>query len=276
MNPAAPPFLGVGLGFRPELETQIFQNRESIDWLEVISEHYLGRPAARLEQVTRLREAFVLVPHGVELSIGTSGEPDGAYVDALAAFVDQINAPWFSDHLCFTRADGIALGQLIPLARTRELAVEVGRKAHWIQRAVGRPFLLENITYYFDLDTGMSEAEFITEVLERGDCGLLLDLTNAYTNASNHGSDPLDFLRAIPMERVVQIHLAGGTQGGDVLLDSHNSAVPPEVFDLLKAACEMAPNLKGVMIERDQDYPEDFAELARDLVTARAIFGGPR
>src|SRR5690349_10460666 len=119
------PMLGIGLGYRTELDADIWANRATIDWLEVISEHFLNRPPERVEQALRLREAFPLIPHGVELSIGTEGPLDGAYVDALAAFVDLIDAPWFSDHLCFTRADGLALGQLIPLPRSRAAAAEI-------------------------------------------------------------------------------------------------------------------------------------------------------
>jgi uncharacterized protein (UPF0276 family) len=267
------PFLGAGLGYRAELDTQIQANSSVIDWLEIISEHFLGRPPERLEQAQRLRAAFPLIPHGVELSIGTEGPLDGAYVDALAAFADVIDAPWFSDHLCFTRAGGIALGQLIPLPRTRCAAAEVGAKARQVQQQVGRPFLLENITYYFDFDSELTEAQFITEVLGHNDCGLLLDLTNLYINSVNHGFPAEDFLQTIPGERIVQVHLAGGEPSGAAFIDTHSAPVHPEVFALLRETVRLAPNLKGVLIERDQNYPADFAELAQDLATAHGIVG---
>ena len=181
------PFLGVGLGYRAELESQIWDNRCSIDWLEIISEHYLGRPPEHVDDALRLRRSFPLIPHGVEMSIGTVGDLDRSYVDGLAELVSAIDAPWFSDHLCFTRADGIALGQLTPLPRTRAVAADVGRKAGWVQEYVGVPFLLENITYYIDLESELSESRFIVEVLESCECGLLLDLTNLHINALNHG-----------------------------------------------------------------------------------------
>ena len=268
---AALPFLGVGLGYRPDLDAQIWANRSAIDWLEIISEHFLDRPPERVEQAQRLRASFPLIPHGVELSIGTEGPLDETYVESLAAFVELIDAPWFSDHLCFTRTDGIALGQLIPLLRTRAAATEIGGKARQIQQRVGRPFLLENITYYFDLDSELSEAQFITEVLEQCECGLLLDLTNLFINSVNHGFSAEEFLHSIPAERVVQVHLAGGEPSDVAFIDTHSSPVHPEVFELLRETVRLAPNLKGVMIERDQNYPDDFAELAQDLGTAHGI-----
>jgi uncharacterized protein (UPF0276 family) len=269
------PFLGVGLGYRPDLDRQIWANRTSIDWLELISEHYLARPREQLDQAMRLRGAFPLVPHGVELSIGTPGELDPAYLDALAELVALVGAPWYSDHLCFTRADGIALGQLTPLPRTRAVAADVARKAQQVQDRVGVPFLLENISYYIDIgiEGQLSEAEFLTEVMEGCECGLLLDLANVFVNASNHGFSALEFLAALPLERVVQVHLAGGEESPDALLDTHSAPVPHEVFALLRHLVERAPNLRAVLIERDSDFPDDFLELADDLACAREILG---
>jgi hypothetical protein len=267
------PFLGVGLGYRPDLDRQIWANRASIDWLELISEHYLARPREQLDQALRLRGAFPLVPHGVELSIGTPGELDPAYLDALAELVALVGAPWCSDHLCFTRAGGLALGQLTPLPRTRAVAADVARKARQVQERVGVPFLLENISYYIDIEGQLSEAEFLTEVMEGCECGLLLDLANVFVNAGNHGFSALEFLAAIPLERVVQVHLAGGEESPDALLDTHSAPVPDEVFALLRHLVERAPNLRAVLIERDSDFPDDFQELAGDLAGAREILG---
>lgn len=270
------PFLGVGLGYRPELESQIWAHRDGIEWLEVISEHYLGRPREHVDHALRLREAFPLIPHGVELSIGTEGDLDLLYMEHLAELVAAIGAPWFSDHLCFTRADGIALGQLTPLPRTRAVAADVARKARWVQDSVGVPFLLENITYYFDLGGELSEADFLSQVLQHSGCGLLLDLTNVHVNAVNHGFDPFEFLDSIPCERVVQVHLAGGEPSERALLDSHGASVPAEVLELLRHLVARATNLKGVLVERDQNHPDDFGELLADLDAARAIVGTMR
>jgi len=262
----------MGIGFRKEIEEQILESQSCIDWLELIAEHYIGRPPERVAEVTRLNEVFSLVPHGVELSIGTSGDLDARYVDDLALFVHSINAPWFSDHLSFTRAGDIALGHLTPVVRTWKTVEEIAQKVRHLQGHVGLPFLLENITYYVDFPGELSESEFISAILEQCDCGLLLDLTNVFINATNHKFDAREFLDQIPLGRVVQVHLSGGTKTPQGLIDSHSSPVPPEVFDLLRYTVRGAENLKAIMIERDQNYPANFEEITRDLLRARQIW----
>jgi uncharacterized protein len=263
------PRLGAGLGYRRELHDGIMANAAGIDWLEVITEHYLSGSPQAAAALTALRERFPIVPHGIEMSIGTPGEVDVAYLDGLARLVDQVDAPYFSDHLCFTRAGGVSLGTLTPLPRSRALARELGAKAQRIQAAVGRPFVLENITYHVDLRTEITEAEFIAEFCEFSECGLLLDVTNLWTNSVNHGFDPIDFLDVIPTERVVQVHLAGGMDEEHGLIDSHSAAVPEQVWELFDELLRRVA-VKAVLIERDQDFPEDFGELLAEVTRARA------
>ncbi|MFE2856731.1 DUF692 family multinuclear iron-containing protein [Streptomyces lavendulae] len=269
------PYLGSGIGYRTELKDAVDSPSHRIDWLEVITEHHLFAPPDVREALHRLRRRFRIVPHGLELSIGGPGEPSPRYLDALAQLVDEIDAPWFSDHLCFTRAGGVALETLTPLPRTREIAREVGRRARRVQAAVGRPLILENVTYYIDLLSPLSEAQFIAEVMEHCDCGLLLDLANLDINARNHGYETGDFLRTIPVERVVQVHLAGGTAGDDghMDLDTHSDPVPPAVWDLLTELVSVAP-VRATLLERDQDFPDDFGELQEELDHARSILDG--
>ncbi|GLW10383.1 UPF0276 protein [Microtetraspora sp. NBRC 13810] len=268
--------LGSGLGYRAELAGVVGEHAGRIDWLEVITEHYLFAPADLREELGELAGRFPVVPHGVEMSIGSAGEVDGVYLDALAALVDEIDAPWFSDHLCFTRTEDVLLGLLAPLPRTRDVARELGRKARRVQDAVGRPFLLENITYYVDLATPLTEAQFIAEVMEHCDCHLLLDLANLDINARNHGFDPLGFLDVIPVERVAQVHLAGGIDGvaGEMSLDSHGAAVPERVWELLDELLSRTA-VPATLIERDQNFPDDPAELLADLDRARARLRRP-
>jgi hypothetical protein len=193
-------------------------------------------------------------------------------VERIAELVSLIEAPWFSDHLCYTRAGGVSLGTLLPLPRSRVTARQVAVQADAVQRAVGRPLLLENITDYLDIDHELTEAQFITEFLEHSGCGLLLDLTNLHTNAVNHSFDPFEFLDEIPLERVRQVHLAGGhwdgTNGG-TLVDSHSSPVPEEVWTLLDHLLSQA-TLWGILIERDQELTGTFAEIVSDVNLARA------
>ncbi|MGJ6965738.1 DUF692 domain-containing protein [Streptosporangium sp. G11] len=275
------PVLGSGLGHRVELAEAIEAHADRIDWLEVITERYLFAPADECERLRELARRFPIVPHGVELSIGSEREPNAAYVRALAELVADIDAPWFSDHLCFTRTDRVDVGLLVPLPRTREVARRLGRRARRVQEAVGRPFLLENITYYVDMATPLTEAQFITEVMEHCECGLLLDLANLDINARNHGFDPLEFLDTIPVERVVQVHLAGGVDGdGDQMsLDSHGAAIPARVWDLL-AELVSRTRVNATLVERDQNFPDDFGDLLAEVDRARTVLrsrvaGGP-
>lgn len=265
------PALGVGLGYRRELDAAIIANQEPIDCLEIITENFLDTPVGGpLEQ---LRDRFALVPHGIEMSIGTEGPLDLTYLDDLAQLVARAGAPWCSDHLSFTRAGGVSIGQLTPLMRTRDLADDIAGKARQVQEQVGTPFLLENITYHLDFPAELSEAEFITRVIEKAGCGLLLDLTNVFVNATNHGYDPIEFLNSIPLERVVQMHLAGGYWSEGTLLDSHSAPVPAEVWELLEYVSDRTPALRCVILERDQEFPDDFDELTADLRRAREAIG---
>ncbi|MEU3166749.1 DUF692 domain-containing protein [Streptosporangium sp. NPDC006930] len=274
------PALGSGLGHRVELAEAIEAHAGRIDWLEVITERFLFAPADEREWLRGLTDRFPVVPHGLELSIGSEREPDAAYVEALAALVADVDAPWFSDHLSFTRTDSVDVGLLVPLPRTREVARRLGRRAERVREAVGRPFLLENITYYVDMATPLTEAQFITEVMEHCECGLLLDLANLDINARNHGFDPLEFLDAIPVERVVQVHLAGGVDedvdndvdndGGRLSLDSHGAAIPARVWGLL-AELVSRTHVNATLVERDQNFPDDFDDLLAEIDRARTV-----
>lgn len=271
------PGLGIGLGYRPAMHDAILANADEIDWLEIFTDDYTNRDDP-LDDLRALRDRFALVPHGLEMSIGSDGPLDHAYLDAVARVADAVDAPWVSDHLCFTRQDGVEIGNLSPLLRTREKARSVAAKAQAVQDRLGRAFLLENITYYVDLPGDMSEAEFITEVFEHCDCGLLLDLNNLALNARNHGFDARACLDTLPLDRVVQVHLAGNspfveTEG--VVFDGHDAPVGDEVFDLLTHLTSRHP-LKAAMIERDDRIPDDFGEIIADLRRTRTIMAGTR
>jgi len=245
-------------------------NAEYIDWLEVITEHYIQTVPEQAARARQLRSHFPLIPHGIEMSIGSENEVDPAYVNAITEFTKTIEAPWFSDHLSFTQADNIALGQLTPVLRTAQNAEMIGRRARAVQERVGLPFLLENITYYLDVESELTESEFITAVVQQADCGLLLDLTNIYINSVNHGFDPFDFLAQLPLERVLQVHLAGGEWQGSIMIDSHAHPVNEEVWCLLEFVLSRSP-VKGILIERDQNFQDDFSDLREDLVRGRQM-----
>lgn len=269
------PDLGVGLGYRTEIHNEIIANRTEIDWLEIITDQYLNRPDQHAH-LAGLRQDFTLVPHSVEMSVGSDLPLDDGYLDAVVAVAELIDAPWASDHLCFTREHGVQLGSLTPVVRTREKARAIAANAQRVQARLARPFLLENITYYVDPIGDLTEAEMINEVLEHCDCGLLLDLNNLALNAANHGFDARAFLDSIPLERVIQVHLAGNAPGNEisgVRLDSHDAPIADEVFELL-AYVTRRTSPKGVLIERDEGFPDDFAEILGDVTRSKAVIAG--
>lgn len=272
MNLDSLPTLGVGLGWRKEIQEQTLANLKHIDWLEIISEHYINHPEDRLRQAEYLSKLLPVIPHGIDLSIGTDVPIEDGYFEQLAEVVRRVNAPWFTDHLCFTRVPGVNVGQLTPLQFTRAAADIVIGKVRQVRERIDRPFLLENITYQFVIPGGkMAEAEFLTTVLEESDIGLLLDVTNLFINSSNHGYDPYRFLHSIPLERVVQLHIAGGTHLDDRWYDTHSMPVQEEVHALVEYVLAHAP-VKAVLLERDANFPADFQELVDELCRVREVF----
>ena len=273
MHTAHLPTLGVGLGYRSPLRAQLFLNRPEVDFLEVVADHYFSTTAQKAEELATLRAYFPLVPHGLNLSLGSAEGLDPEYLRHFAQLVARIEPPWWSDHLACTHSGGVEIGHLSPVPFTREAVDVVVRNVRTARQAISIPLILENITYSIRFPgSEMTEAQFICEVLEQSDCGLLLDVTNLYTNSVNLKFDPLEFLDQLPAERIVQLHFAGGFWQGDKLIDSHSHPVMPEVFRLLDEVLRRAP-VKACLLERDEQLPE-FAELAQDLRGARQLGQG--
>lgn len=264
------PTLGVGLGFREPFLSDLFLNRGRVDFLEITADHYLDAPLEKEQELDLLAQHFTLIPHGLNLSLGSAEGIDATYVRKLAKLIHRLNPPWWSEHIAFTRAGGVDIGHLSPLPFTHEVVEALCRNIAEVRRFIDVPLILENITYVVNMPGAeMSEAEFVTKVLERTDCGLLLDVTNLYTNAVNHGYDPRIFLEQLPLERVVQLHFVGGNWHHGVLVDSHSQPTPLEVWELMEAIVARAP-VKGIILERDENLPP-FAELAEELERARAM-----
>lgn len=264
------PTLGIGLGLRRELASETFANSASIDWLELVPENYMklgGKIRSRLEEAA---DKFPLVTHGINLSVGSTDELSDDYLAALSQLLNRIDAPWWSDHLCFTSVDSAYMHDLLPLPLSVEALKHVVKRARAAQAKVGRPMLLENISYYMEMPgSQMEEVDFLSDVLEKADIGLLLDVNNVYVNSVNHNFDPYDYLGRLPLERVVQIHIAGHSHGEEVLIDTHGAAVIEPVFELLEYVLKRT-EVKAVMLERDQNYP-DFSEIVAELNEIRAI-----
>lgn len=265
--------LGAGIGLRREFFDTLPSTGRRVDWLEIIPENFMvfgGRPDAVLG---RCRERWRCVPHGVALDIGGPDALDGEYLENLRALVRRLDAPFFSDHLCYSRLGGRYLHDLLPLPFNEAVVDHVVPRIREAVDRVGRPFVLENPSYYARMPgQTLDEAAFIGHILEEADCGMLLDVNNVYVNARNHGYDPRAFIDALPLHRVVQIHLAGHEVRPDVVIDTHGAAVCDEVWSLFEHTLTRTGPV-STLIEWDQDIPSleavlDHADKARRLLEA--------
>ena len=271
MRSAISPRLGCGVGLRSEHYDAVIRERPRVDWFEAISENFMdsgGRPLRILEEV---RRHYPVALHGVSLSIGSADPLDPRYLERLKMLADRIEPAIVSDHLCWTGVDGEQLHDLLPLPFTEEAIRHIAARVERVQERLGRRILLENIsTYVTYAHSTMPEWEFLTAVAERSGCGLLLDLNNVYVNAYNHQFDPAAYLAHIPGELVGQCHLAGHTDRGAYLLDTHSSPVIDRVWDLYREALTRWGPV-ATLIEWDAEIPP-FPRLAEEAEKARAIY----
>jgi uncharacterized protein len=265
------PDLGVGVGFRlPHVSDVLDGDQlEHIDWFEVISENFMvGEGSNPLHNLGRLIERYPVVSHGVGASLG--GDEDTSHTRELKRLLDWLDPPWVSDHCCWTGTPHARLHDLLPLPYTEDVIRHLVRRIQDTQQTLGRPFAIENVSSYLSWkDSTMTEWDFLAEVLERADCGLLLDVNNIFVSACNHGFDPLEYLDAIPTDRVVQIHLAGHTILPTHRLDTHSAPVCDEVWDLYgRAIKKLGP--VSTLIEWDDDIP-DLPRLEQEAARAREV-----
>jgi uncharacterized protein len=261
---------GFGLGLRTPHYEAILGGPQRIDWLEVITENYLVPGGKPLDYLERIRERFPLVMHGVSLSIGSTDAIDFDYLKSVRALAARIEPQWISDHLCWTGVDGRNLHDLLPLPYTEEALISVAARVAQVQDALGRQILLENVSSYLSFHADeMTEWQFLSEVAARADCNILLDINNIYVSSVNHGFDPLKYLQAMPKSRVRQFHLAGHSNMGGHLIDTHDHPVAAPVWDLYAEAVALFGDVP-TMIERDDNIPE-LEELVAELDMARAI-----
>jgi len=263
------PALGVGLGYRTELKEAIFAHREQIDFLEIITDNYLAAPGAQaaLEEICAL---FPVIPHGVDLSIGSLMPLDQPYLQGIRRISDLTGSPYYSEHLCMTRVPGRDIGHLAPLWFTEELLQHVTQRVLTIQDFLGKPLILENVTYMLEIpQSTMSQAEFFQRLVEATGCGVLLDITNVFINATNHHFDAKQFIKDMPLSHLVQVHLAGGYWRGGWLVDGHSELVHPEVFELLEFVALLCP-IKSVLFEHDAHFPP-MADMLKQMDRVRGI-----
>jgi uncharacterized protein (UPF0276 family) len=263
------PNLGVGVGLRTTHYEHLLSEWPEVAWLEVLSDNYLHTRGRPLEILDRLAERYPLAMHGVSLNIGSTDALDLEYVRALGALRDRIGARWISDHLCFTGVSGRNTHDLLPLPLTEEALEHVVRRVKTVADVLGERLVLENPSTYVEF-TGntLPEWEFLAAVAVEADAGILLDLNNVLVSAKNHGFEPETYLRALPLERVVQMHVAGHTDHGTHAIDTHIGPVPEAVWRLYDRACELGADA-SVLLEWDAEIPA-FEVVHRDALRAEA------
>ena len=263
------PELGVGLGLRRQLYESILNHKTQIDWLEIAPENYICRGGEIIERLLTVKKHFPIIPHGLNLSIGGTEEFDLELINNIKKLFKIINPPWFSDHLCFNYVEGTYIHDLIPLPYNKTTVKHVASRIKKIQDILQLPFLIENPSYYMILDNEMDEASFISEILEKADCGLLLDINNVYVNSKNHKYNPVNFLDSLPMERTVQVHIAGHLNKGKIIIDTHGETITNEVYVLLEELLKRS-SPKAILLERDFNFPR-FSELLKEIKKIKTI-----
>jgi uncharacterized protein (UPF0276 family) len=264
------PHLGIGLGLRTVHYAHLLEHWPEVDWFEILSENYMqtaGRPLYFLDQIA---ERYPIVMHGVSLSIGGTDPLDWSYLRELRALKVRSKARWVSDHLCWTGIAGRNTHDLLPMPYTEEALRHTVARVRMVQDFLEAPLLLENPSSYLEFaGCEMREWEFLARLAEEADAAVLLDVNNIVVSAWNHGFEAQTYLAALPMDRVVQMHVAGHTHHGTHIIDSHIGPVPSEVWDLAREAAGRAPGA-SLMLEWDAEIPP-FEEVQREALRARAF-----
>ena len=271
------PNLGFGVGLRSGHYAYLESTWPQVDWFEVISENFMdsrGRPRHVLDQVV---ERYPVVAHGVSMSIGSTDPLDRDYLARLKQFADEIGAVWVSDHVCWTGVAGTNTHDLVPIPFTEESLTHVVQRIRVVQDILERPLVLENPTSYVTyVASTMTEWEFLARMAGDADCGLLLDVANVRASAVNHDFDAAEYLRALPHERIVQIHLAGHDDLGSHIIDTHDRPIPDEVWSLYRLAVEVTGGVSTLIEWDDQlpTFPEVHAEARKARYFADAVLAG--
>ncbi len=247
--------LGHGVGLRPDHYERVLDGSTKVDWFEVISENFMVEGGRPLHVLDRVRRDAPVVLHGVSLSIGSTDPIDESYLSSLRRLISRVEPAWVSDHLCWTGVGGHNSHDLLPLPYTEEALDHVSERVLAVQERLGRPIALENASTYLEFaGSTLSEWDFLSELSARTDCGILLDVNNVYVSACNHGFDAVKYIDAIAPSSVWQIHLAGHSDHGTHLLDTHSRPVCDEVWALYRQAIARCGAV-ATLIEWDEDIP---------------------
>ena len=259
---------GLGVGLRSCHFEYLMRHEPEVDWFEIISENFIDNRGYAYHVLRRLAERRPIVMHGVSLSIGSTDPLDRDYLRKLGDLAREVDPLWISDHLCWTGVNHLNSHDLLPLPLNEETLAHVARRVSIVQDILGRPLVLENPSTYLRFKaSAMPEQIFLKELAAETSCCLLLDVNNVYVSARNLGFDPEDYLRGLPLERVVQIHVAGPSDHGTHLIDTHDRAVPARVWQLYDLAQQLTGGV-AALLEWDANIPA-FPELVAEIAKAR-------
>jgi uncharacterized protein (UPF0276 family) len=274
MSPSVPsdiaqlPKLGLGLGLRNTHFEHILQNWPKVDWFEAISENFMDSGGRPRDVIRKVADRYPVVLHGVSLSIGSTDPLNMDYLARLRTLATEVQPQWISDHLCWTGVMGLNSHDLLPVPLSEETLAHIVSRIHKVQEFLGRPLILENPSTYLEFkDSTMSEPDFLRAMSTQTGCGLLLDVNNVYVTCYNASSDPVAYLENFPWDRVVQMHLAGHTDCGTHIIDTHDQPVRPEVWALYATAWQRSGGV-STLLEWDGNIPsfdECHAELLKSL-----------
>ena len=267
------PNLGLGVGLRNQHFSYLMNHDPDVDWFEIISENFIdnyGYARSVLKHVASVRP---VVMHGVSLSIGSTDALDWDYLKKLKTLAEFVQPAWISDHLCWTGVAGVNTHDLLPMPLNEESLRHVAERVRQVQNFLEMPLVLENPSSYLEFkESTIPEWTFLSELARQTGCGLLLDVNNVYVSGHNHGFDPEHYIRNIPHDAVVQIHLAGPTDCGRFLVDTHDQPVPARVWELYKLAHELTGGV-STLLEWDANIP-NFPELVAELRKAETALRG--
>lgn len=264
------PYLGFGLGLRKEHYETILTEQPDIDWFEILTENYMVNGGKALYYLDKIRQDYPIVMHGVSMSLGSTDPLNKDYFNDLKKLIDRVQPAWISDHICWTGVNHKNMHDLLPLPLTLESADHLADRVAEAQDILGQQILLENSSTYLTFKSDdMTEWDYINHVVDKADCHLLLDVNNVYVSSFNHGFDPLEYLQAMPVERVYQHHLAGHSNEGNIIIDTHDHDVIDPVWDLYAKTAELLGPV-STMIERDGNIPP-LADVIAELDQARKI-----
>jgi uncharacterized protein len=266
--PSVVPNLGIGIGLRVPHYKDIFEKKPDIDWFEIISENFMVDGGKPLDNLYRILEHYHVVQHGVSLAIGSPNPLDFDYLKKLKDLTKITKTPWVSDHLCWGRLPGAHFHDLLPLPYTQEVIDYVAERARIVQDYLELPFALENLSSYVSFRKDeMTEWEFYGAVVEKANISMMLDVNNIYVSSRNHGFDPKMYYMSLPLDRVIQIHLAGHRDYNAYVLDTHDNYVCDEVW---KIYADVYPRTRGVstLLEWD-DHLISFQETWDEALKAK-------